>query len=119
MTTGFDVRKYGDSEVVIWSNLKADSDGVTLDCMFLDVLTASFEGNFGNGAEVVMEGSAGGKFFRLETPHGGIVSSMTEGIESIYGRYLSVRPRVINGTDETNITVYLFCDTIKKRRMGK
>ena len=119
MTTGFEVRTHGDSQVVIWKGLKADSDGVTLDCTFLDVLTASFEGDFGNGAELVMEGSAGGKFFRMETPHGGIVSSMTEGIENIYGRYLSVRPRVINGTEETSITVYLFCDTIKKRRLGK
>jgi len=118
MTTGFEVHTHGDSQVVVWSNMKADSDGVQLPSVFLDVNTVSFSGHF-DKAEVVIEGSAGGVFYPLETLKGGIVSSMSSGIENLHGRYMSIRPKIIGGTEDTNITIHLFCDTIKKRRLGK
>ena len=119
MATQNTIRQHGDSQVIVWENITKDSDGVALDCTLLNPLTVSFEGTFGLNAEVMLEGSVGGEFFIIETPYGGVISSYSSGIESIYGRYLSIRPRVINGTSETNITVFLYCDTIKKRRSGK
>jgi len=117
--TGYTIVKHGDSQIVIWEGLKADDTGIPLDCTFLDVHTVSFEGEFGDGGCVVMEGSLSGKFHNLETSHGGIISSMSEGMENLNGRYLSVRPNINGGSEETSIDVYLFCDTIPKRRAGK
>ena len=113
------IKTHGNSIVASWKGLKADSNGVSFDCTFLKPLTVSCEGNFGEGGFIVMEGSIGGKFQNIETAHGGIVSAMSENMESLSGRYLSVRPIVVGGSEETSIDVYLFCDTIPKRRAGK
>lgn len=100
----------GGFPIIKWE-LKADSEGVPLETHDLKILSVAFEsedGFFHGGAEASLEGAIGDKFHFITTPHGTFVSTSGEAIKSVSGRYVRVRPRILGGSDKTNITVTIF-----------
>ena len=110
--------KFGDSIIASWSGLAAEEDGSDLNCAFLKVGSVAFEWDFG-GAVAVLEGRVTGEYMPLISPTGGTVSSGNDAMLSVSGRHPFIRPRIIGGNKETNITVSVFCDTVAKRRLGQ
>ena len=104
-------RSIRDNPIIEWE-LGAEDVGGSFECHDIKILSVAFEGAgdvlFRGGAEVVLEGAIGDKFHILTTPNGSFVSSSMDAIKSVSGRCIKVRPRVLGGSDETNIKVILF-----------
>ena len=104
-----------DGNPIITWELKADSEGAPLDTHDLKILSVAFEAEDGlfHGAEASLMGAIGDKFHFLTTPNGDFVSTGTEAIKSVSGRYIKVMPRILGGSDKTNITVTLFARKLR------
>ena len=118
MKKSYKTTQVEDSLIINWNGMVADSEGSALNCVLLNPIIVSFEGDF-DGANVVMEGKIENKWFPLSCPDSRAIYSGSEEGLHIYGRYPYIRPRIINGGNKTNISVFLFCDTIPKRKLGR
>jgi hypothetical protein len=100
-----------DCPIITWE-LGADGVGGAFECHNVKILSVAFEGSgdvmFRGGAEACLEGAIGEKFHILTTPDGSFVSSRMDAMKSVSGRCIKVRPRILGGSDETNIKVILF-----------
>jgi hypothetical protein len=105
----------GGNPIIKWE-MTADSEGVPLETHDLKILSVAFESEDGlfHGAEAALEGAIGDKFHFITTPHETFVSTSIESIKSVSGRYVRVRPRILGGSDKTNITVTIFARKLSR-----
>jgi len=92
--------------LITWE-LGADSFGKPFECHNIEILSVAFEGTFA-GSEAVLEGAIGDEFHYLMSKEGSMVSATGSKIRTVSGRYVKVRPQVLNGSDRTKIKVILY-----------
>ena len=99
--------------IIKWENMKADSEGVPIECANMKILSVSFDGKFMGGCEVVLEGAIDETFFLLMSRNGKLVNTRRPMITTVDGRYVKVRPRVLGGSDDTDITVTILGQNVR------
>jgi len=95
-----------DYPIISWE-MKAESEGGAFECYDVKILSVAFEGTFA-GAEAVLEGAIGDEYHYLMTKEGSMVAATIPKIKTVAGRFVRVRPQVLNGSDRTDIKVILF-----------
>lgn len=91
--------------VIKWEDMPADSEGSPILCPDIKILSVSFDGTFGGGSEVVLEGAIEDTFFALTNRNGSLIMARIPLITTVDGRYMKIRPRVLGGSDRTSIRV--------------
>lgn len=93
-----------------WAHLtQLNPQGVALGANFVDFVDRSvqIEGNF-DGASIVLEGSNdGANYHTLTDPQGSPISKLSAAIVQTTEMAVSVRPRVVGATGNTDLTVTL------------
>jgi hypothetical protein len=100
--------------IVTWVNLQGSDDGDPVELGCSSDKTIQFEGTFGDGGIIIMEGSNDGSNWRVLTdPQGNNISKTTPGIETIVELTRYIRPRVPAGDGTTNLTACLLLKASK------
>ena len=117
MSKTFDQVFYDSLVVAQWIDLN-NGKGPALNCELLDPVGVAFEGEF-DGAEVILEGSIGAQFFPIVDRNGSVISATSECLLPMSRTCLQVRPKILNGTAKTSISVYVLCNEVPKKRLGR
>lgn len=95
------------TQIISWESLTAQDDGKPVDVSSAIFKTIQFQGIF-NGASIQLEGSIDGKnYHALTDPQGNNLSKKGNGIESIVENVRWVRPMVVGGAPDTNLSAHL------------
>jgi hypothetical protein len=99
--------------IVCWKNMKAESEGLALECASVEILSVSFDGEFGGG-EAFLEGAIGDQFHYLVSPNGGFISARQGGgVIKVDGRYVNVKPVMLGGSDKTKVKVTILGQEVR------
>lgn len=92
--------------LISWTGLANGDSGRPAELLDYSDMTATFEGTFGTGGSVTMEGSNdGSNFYPLTDPQGNALTKTGAAMELILETPRYIRPRVTNGDGTTAIQV--------------
>lgn len=100
--------------IITWANLQNSDNGDPVESVRSSERTIQFEGIFGSGGIIQIEGSNDGNNWHVLTdPQGNNVSKASAGIETIVELTKYIRPRVPAGDGETNLTACLLLKVVR------
>ena len=92
------------AKLIAWTGLLNGDTGAPLSLPDYADLTATFEGTFGAGGTILLEGSLDGvNYITLTDPQGTSISKTAASIESVVEAPRYIRPRVSAGDGTTNL----------------
>ncbi len=100
---------YGErAHVISWSGLLNGDDGAPIEMPGSSDRSIQYQGTFGTGGTIILEGSNDGvNYHPLTDPQGNAISKTAAGIEAIMELTRYVRPRVSAGDGSTSLVATL------------
>lgn len=100
---------YGERvHVISWSGLLNGDDGAPIEMPGSSDRSIQYQGTFGTGGTIILEGSNDGvNYHPLTDPQGNAISKTAAGIEAVMELTRYVRPRVSAGDGSTSLVATL------------
>lgn len=105
-----EVKAFGDrSHVVTWTPLANGDSGSPVQFTGSTIRSIQFDGTFGAGGSISLEGSNDGTtYFVLTDPQGNAITKTAAALEAVQEATRFVRPRVTAGDGTTSLSARLF-----------
>lgn len=96
------------AHVITWATMLNGDSGSPMEMPASEIRSIQFDGTFGTGGTILLEGSNDGtNYFTLTDPQGNAISKTSAGLEAAQERPRFIRPRVSAGDGTTSLNARL------------
>lgn len=100
--------------IVTWTGLANGDDGDPIQMTGSSDRTIQFDGTFGTGGTIILEGSNDGtNYYALTDPQGNNISKTAGSLETVVELTKYIRPRVSAGDGTTSLTACLLLKLVR------